>query len=416
MNATAWFTSLRTSQGLRLIVLSFLALLLLIPVGMVRDAIAERMARRDEAVRDVAASWGGEQRIAGPRLIVPFIVRWAEPIAEGKRIERERRDVAVFLPDSLDISGTVRAQTLERGIFEVPVYHAQLALSGAFAAPDFAPLGVAPSEVLWDRAELVIDVSEVRAVDEIAPDWGGEQLAFESGGGRIAPYTAAVHVPIGGRASGGAKFTVALKARGSELLALAPLGGKTTARLESDWESPSFVGAWLPAERSVGAGGFKASWTVASLARGFPQSWLAEDEPVRAGARAPDPADYADESARLGSRAPAQSLGGSAFGVRLLTPVDTYRMAERSAKYAVLFIALTFATLWLFEVLAKSPLALGPVLALRRRTLPLLPARAVAGRAPRLRARLLDRERRSRRPRRRLCLGRAAERRPRRSD
>jgi inner membrane protein len=42
--------------------------------------------------------------------------------------------------------------------------------------------------------------------------------------------------------------------------------------------------------------------------------------------------------------------------VRLLRPIDAYRMAERSAKYAVLFVALTFATLWLFEVLAKMPL------------------------------------------------------------
>jgi inner membrane protein len=346
---------MRRSQGLRLLVLSFLALLLLIPVGMVRGVIEERTARRDEAVRDVAASWGGAQRIAGPRLVVPFVVRWQEPIADGKTLARERRDVAVFLPKTLDVAGTLDPSALSRGIFDVTVYAARLTLSGAFTAPDFAPLGVAPSEVLWERAELVLDVSEVRAIDEVALSWGKEALAFEPGGGRAQPHASAIHVPLGGRAEHGAQFEIALSARGSESLALAPLGEKTTAQLSASWPSPSFSGAWLPAERSVSDAGFRARWTIASLGRGFPQSWLAADEPVRTAQAAARAVDVESESqARVGNEHAARDP--VTFGVRLLQPVDAYRMAERSAKYAVLFIALTFATLWLFEVLAKSPL------------------------------------------------------------
>jgi inner membrane protein len=353
LQVTSAFASLRSNQSLRLLVLSFLALLLLIPIGMVRDVINERAARRDEAVREVASGWGGAQRIAGPRLVVPFVVRWQEALENEGTIERERRDVAVFLPETLDVTGSLETKTLERGIFEVPVYHAKLALSGAFAAPDFVPLGVTPSEVLWDRAELVIDLSEVRAIDEIALDWGGAKLAFEPGGGRGMPSIAAIHVPLGARARAGAKFAVALAARGSESLAIAPLGERTTAKLESSWPSPSFSGEWLPADRTVSAQGFSARWTVAALGRGFPQSWLAADEPVRTAARAAQQSDRDDYAAMT---EPARPTDPTTFGVRLLTPVDTYRMAERSAKYAVLFIALTFATLWLFEVLAKTPL------------------------------------------------------------
>ena len=47
-----------------------------------------------------------------------------------------------------------------------------------------------------------------------------------------------------------------------------------------------------------------------------------------------------------------KEIDGSRFGVELVNPVDHYRMAERSVKYAGLFILLTFATLWLIEVLA----------------------------------------------------------------
>ncbi len=43
----------------------------------------------------------------------------------------------------------------------------------------------------------------------------------------------------------------------------------------------------------------------------------------------------------------------TAFGLDLVTPVDQYRMAECSTQYAGLFILLTFATIWLIEVLAR---------------------------------------------------------------
>ena len=49
----------------------------------------------------------------------------------------------------------------------------------------------------------------------------------------------------------------------------------------------------------------------------------------------------------------AETVEASRFGLDLVTPVDEYRMAERSTKYAGLFILLTFATIWLIEVLGR---------------------------------------------------------------
>jgi len=47
-----------------------------------------------------------------------------------------------------------------------------------------------------------------------------------------------------------------------------------------------------------------------------------------------------------------ERIGASRFGLDLIDPVDQYRMAQRSVKYAALFILLTFAAVWLIEVLA----------------------------------------------------------------
>jgi inner membrane protein len=47
-----------------------------------------------------------------------------------------------------------------------------------------------------------------------------------------------------------------------------------------------------------------------------------------------------------------EAIERSRFGVELVNPVDHYRMSDRSVKYAGLFVLLTFATIWLIEVLA----------------------------------------------------------------
>src|SRR5206468_996514 len=49
----------------------------------------------------------------------------------------------------------------------------------------------------------------------------------------------------------------------------------------------------------------------------------------------------------------------SAFGLKLLDPVDFYRQSDRAVKYAALFVLLTFLTVALFEVL--QPLRVHPV-------------------------------------------------------
>ena len=57
---------------------------------------------------------------------------------------------------------------------------------------------------------------------------------------------------------------------------------------------------------------------------------------------------------------PQQWTGGeynvteSAFGVELLVPVDHYQKNTRSAKYAIMFIGLTFVAFLLFELIAKK--------------------------------------------------------------
>ncbi len=317
------FEALRQSQLARLLGLGLLVLLLQVPIGMVEGVILERRQTRNEAIHEVTQKWGGRQQVAGPRLVVPF--RTAPTAStEGSAWSRRRfTGVAHFLPEQLEISGGVETEMRRRGIFEVPVYRADLTLAGHFSEPDFSDWGAGPVEPAWEDAYLLLELCEPRALQNpLRVDWNQETLDFEPDGEN------AIRVPLGALARADERrFRIPLALRGSDALSFTPVGRDTRVELHADWPSPSFQGVWLPVSHDVTREGFRARWQVPSFGRGFPQRFLA-------------------------SEGVAKSLATTTAGVTLLTPVDPYRMAQRSVKYAKLFLALTFASLWLFECLA----------------------------------------------------------------
>src|SRR3954462_11199492 len=63
---------------LKILVVGALALVLMVPVAMIRDLVAERQARRDEAVAGIAEGWGKRQVVSGPYLAIPYERHWTE--------------------------------------------------------------------------------------------------------------------------------------------------------------------------------------------------------------------------------------------------------------------------------------------------------------------------------------------------
>jgi inner membrane protein len=322
--------AIRNSQMLRLFVVGFLALLVQIPIVMIGGLVIERQNRRQEAVTEVSSKWGNTQTISGPALVVPYTYRWTEEEAGGRQVTRTEPRNAVFLPERLQVRGSIDTETRYRGIFSVPVYTLAVTVEGEFARPRFADLGIEPAAVAWDRAELALGVSDARAIqEETAVAWNGAQVPFLPGTGLFTDSTTGIHAVVG-VAEGTERFTFSLPLalKGSLGLYLTPFGRTTVVDLKSNYGSPSFQGNWLPTERHVAAGSFEATWSIPFLGRNYPQAWK-------------------------GETSMSDAIAESRFGVDLVTPVDHYRMAARSVKYAGLFVLLTFATVWLIEVLAR---------------------------------------------------------------
>ena len=313
-----------------------LALLMLIPVDMVRGVIDERYASYQGVVQQVGAEWGGEQTVIGPILLIPVTDRWStlETVQSGgdaRQIRREetRDDVVAVLPETLRIDASLDAERRQRGIYEAMVYTAPVILKGRFASPDVAAPAGRTRELHWDDASLAVGVSAPVGIHSVEPPTisGGARAAEP--GSLLASMPQGMHWRLSDAKAlaNDGEFSIAMSLHGSAQMLFAPLGATTQAQITSKWPHPGFIGV-MPTQRTVGADGFSASWSVSSLSRSYPQTFMQSSAP--------------------------QSLSEVGLGVRLVQPVFLYSLNDRAVKYAVLFITLTFVTLLVFELVTDA--------------------------------------------------------------
>jgi inner membrane protein len=329
---------LRTLQGsvtAKIVFIGLLILILLIPLGMIEGLISERQYLYGVARDDIARAWGQAQTVGGPILVVPFT--YTRYVTDENIVNAERRAITVkdelyVLPLDLEIRGNADAEERRRGIYEVPVYTTRLTATGRFP-PVTLDAGEYPDlAVLWEQAAIALPITDARYVREpIVLTSGNGTTSFEAGGARVpgfGPLLVAPYAALGlGPLTAPQTFSFELALGGTGALKFLPLGDATRVVVTSDWPSPSFVGAWLPDNRTVDASGFTAEWLTLDLGRGYPSSWK-----------------------RTGG-APAD-VELSAFGAELITPVGVHEAAMRATKYGVLILGFTFAAYFLFELFA----------------------------------------------------------------
>ncbi|MEE8589686.1 MAG: inner membrane CreD family protein, partial [Spirochaetia bacterium] len=269
------------STVLKMVLIGILLLIFLIPLQMIRALIEERNMTRFEAEGEIIQMWGGEQIIAGPVVVVPYLKRVKDE--EGKIEEFTER--AYFLPTTLEIAGSVDTEKRNRGIYEVTVYTADLQVTGTIADPDFSDWRVAEEDVFWQDAALVVELPDMRGVQErVTLRWDSHPIPFVARQGEIGLFDGEIRAPLSGIAgsadpgiSDTHSFSFDLNLQGGRSLSFMPLGKETRVRLASSWTGPSFNGAFLPTERTVSEEGFDADWYVLSLNRGYGQRWLRGD-------------------------------------------------------------------------------------------------------------------------------------------
>ena len=316
---------IKNSVTLKLAIITILMLLLLVPTIMIKGIIGEREKLSKLAIDEVSSKWADSQEINGPILTIPLIY---ESEQDGKITTTSK--YWHLLPANLNIDGEIEPEKLKRGIYEIVVYKSQLAISGDFDLshqPDIANL----KEIKYDQSFITIGISDLRGIkNQINFRWDGQNLNVKPGSkiSELAYSGVTVDLPgLGDKINNNLDFDFSLKLHGSKNISFIPAGGKTTVSISSSWPSPSFNGNFLPDEREISKEGFNANWQILQLNRNFPQSWVETDQGIK--------------------------MKEAAFGVDLILPLDDYQKSMRSAKYAVMTIALTFLVFFLVEILNK---------------------------------------------------------------
>lgn len=302
--------------GLKLLIIIGISVLLLIPQFLIMNLVTERQSTRNDAKKELAKSWGMDQHIEGPAIVIPV----------------KEKQLYLF-PESLDVSGNIQSQTLKRGIFEFSVYNAPIKMSGTFKCPkELLKRGI--SQNACEKSFLFIGLGDLRGLSE------NVTIKLNGVSCQVEPASSFAESPsINGLVCAfdlstllngdTVLFEITLPIKGIDGLYLAPVGNSTSVSLTSDWGDPSFQGNFLPTQREVNDNGFKAVWKVMALNRDYGQ--IATNS-------------YSWES----------MMNGSELGVNLCIPVDQYQQTTRTVKYAILIIILTFAVVFFVEVRRKT--------------------------------------------------------------
>lgn len=324
--------------------IGLLILALMIPLMMINGLIQDRQSRRDEVVEDIARSSSYSQHISGPLLIVPYrkLTRiWKLNAESRERYQEtvEEKGRLYFLPERFELDGKVQTEVRSRGIYEARLYHADNTLSGQFVLPEHFGLGNDFENYRFDAPFLAVGITDIRGIESaLKLDLNGEQLDFVPGTDvALLGEGVSVVLPLEtGVEQKRLNFAFDLRLQGTGQLQITPVGKSSVVRVAADWPHPSFIGNYLPASRDVSGQGFTANWQTSFFATNLQEILN-----------------------RCSSSEVCTEFAGRSFDVSFISPVDQYLKSDRSIKYALLFITLTFAGFLLFEVL--KGLAVHPV-------------------------------------------------------
>jgi inner membrane protein len=311
---------------IKAVITGVLILIMLVPSAFVTSLITERQLRQEQVVNEVTAKWSGSQIVTAPYISVPY----TKTIVSSNGKLQTVTDQLFILANQLQVNAHIQPELRPRSIYKVLLYKAANQCTGNFVCQE--PTSIPSESIQWQNARICAAISDFKGIEErLVVQFNGKPYEMEVGlphaVKNVAGFSASI--PLSADMLGKPlQFQLTIHLKGSEQLHFIPLAGNSSFSVTSNWPNPSFDGNVLPGKRVVHDKGFEASWTFNKA--NLPFSTVLTEWPAE-----------------------IQSL---AFGVSMLQPADQYAKTMRSAKYAILFIGLTFALFFVIELLQHKPL------------------------------------------------------------
>ncbi|MFS2161683.1 cell envelope integrity protein CreD [Pseudomonas sp. Pseusp122] len=324
------------SLTIKLGMIALLIILLLVPLMMIDGMIGDRQGRRDGVLEDIARSSSYSQQLSGPLLVVPYrktLNLWKTNAQTNERYQEtvQERGFLYFLPDTFKLNGTVHTELRSRGIYEARLFHADNTIEGNFQVPEHLGISEDFDSYQFDQPYLSVGISDIRGIENgLKLKLNNQEVDFVPGSRLewLGEGVSANLPAIDGSRATQLNFAFDLILQGTGQLKVTPVGKSSEVVLNADWPHPSFIGSYLPTRREITDTGFSANWQTSFFSTNLEEAL-----------------------SRCHEAAPCAELSNRSFGVSFIEPVDQYLKSERAIKYALLFIGLTFAGFFLFEVM-----------------------------------------------------------------
>jgi inner membrane protein len=312
------------SVTFKAIMIALLTVLMLIPSAMIQNLIFERQERSKETVSRINDKWSRAQLIKGPFLVIPYELE----IEKNDKTKTKEYNELTISPETLNIDAKLTPEERYYGIYKSIIYKSNIKLKGNFALKkEHFPLG---ANIMWTDAYVRLGVSDLRGVsDSMKFSINNVATKADAGGlndaiGQGLKLSWDDSLQLGNYEA--LHFDSEIKLNGSESLNFIAAARTTTVKLTGEWQAPSFVGAFSP-EYEITANGFVANWKVMHFNRNIPERWTNNQ---------------------------VNDFETSSFGVNLVDTVDHYQQNMRSAKYAIMFIVLTFVVFFFIELFTSK--------------------------------------------------------------
>ena len=326
------------STTAKMMMVGLLTLVLLIPLEFVKSLISERSQRKQEVTDEVTQLWGKDVQFYGPILQVPYKTyeEYNETNPKTKVVTIQRKAIisnAYFFPEKLNNSSNIKKNTsLKRGIYNNVVFNANMNFEGYFTTPNFAKLDILESDMLWDKASIVVKTTNLKSIkSDLKIKLNNQAFSFESKPEEEDTFYGTLTTTAFDYKTmvknGKIDFNFVLQYNGSNSVKFIPVGKTTVVKIDSDWESPSYEGAFAANDTTkvINKKGFHVDWKILDINRTFSQQFIDK----------------------------IPNLNEYAFGVKLIETVNEYQQNERASKYGFLVIGLTFLVFFLIQSISK---------------------------------------------------------------
>ncbi|OUS25178.1 cell envelope integrity protein CreD [Gammaproteobacteria bacterium 45_16_T64] len=323
---------------IKIMTITIIGLLLLVPINMVQTKLYERQQYLEQAKSTVASSWTGQQRIITPLIVIPYELSHSAPPSGFYPADTAKfsHELGIVLPSNVSGNIAVHNKSVFKGIYEIPVFNSDIHISGLISAEQIqqhiAELSALPRFHALGKPYLSFQISDMRGITNTPTLLINEQSTPLNPGAQLAPLSGGLHsnITISDDVED-ISFSLNFSLRGMGSFSFIPLADNTEITLQSDWPHPEFIGASLPMNRDISSTGFTATWTSNLYSN-----------------------NAAETIRQCIEKDQCHPLINSASGVNFIEPVDIYLQSERSVKYALLFVGLSFITFFIFETIKQT--------------------------------------------------------------